>query len=235
MIRLYSVLTFLSILTYINAETCTLSTEPYKAADSGNEFIPGIPDNVNQCPGGLTVGNFQQNDACRLQGVAMESTSEHQFELSKIINFRTQMVKQGHPTLLPAGSTTSNFGNQNIKGQVKLQLPEVATDEGHRFIKSKVTLKVDTTELQRYQSCSVVNLESDLAKYTSFVPHGKVLGYCWIGGSSGSRSTTLSTLDSCEAFLTAQGEETLNIGSCQSADHGVKEGCPEVVQMVIRV
>lgn len=226
MIRLYSVLTFLSIIIYINAETCTLSTEPYKASNSGNEFIPGIPDNVNQCPGGLTVGSFQQNDACRLQGVAMESTSEHQFELSKIINLRTQMVKQAHSTLLPAGSTTSNFGNKNIKGQVKLQLPEVATGEGHRFIKSKVTLKVDTTELQRYQSCSVVNLESDLAKYTAFVPHGKVLGYCWLSDLD-SRSTTLSTLDTCEAFLTAQGAEALNIGTCQSGDHGTVEGCPE--------
>lgn len=225
MIRLYSALTFLSILTYINAETCTLSTEPYTATEKDSEFIPGIPSNVAQCPGGLTVGNFQQNDACRLQGVAMESTSEHQFELSKIINFRTQMLKGNHATLLPAGSTTSNFGDRNIKGQVKLQLPEVATGEGHRFIKSKVTLKVDTTELQRYQSCSVINMESDLAKYTSFVPHGKVLGYCWNTGNS-AYDTTLSTLDSCHAFDDANGAETLNIGTCSSSDHGVKEGCP---------
>ena len=170
--------------------------------------------------------NFQQNDACRLQGVAMESTSEHQFELSKIINFRTQMLKGNHPTLLPSGSTTSNFGDKNIKGQVKLQLPEVAQGEGHRFIKSKVTLKVDTTELQRYQSCSVVNLESDLAKYTAFVPHGKVLGYCWIRGLGSALETTLSTLDTCESFHDAAGAEALEIGTCSSADHGIKEGCP---------
>ena len=147
--------------------------------------------------------NFQQNDACRLQGVAMESTSEHQFELSKIINFRTQMLKRNHPTLLPSGSTTSNFGDKNIKDKSNTT-PRGCSRRGHRFIKSKVTLKVDTTELQRYQSCSVVNLESDLAKYR-FCSTWKGIGILLDGvlGSAGV-STTLSTLDTCESFHEAQ-------------------------------
>ena len=225
MLRYFLLLLFVNFITYINAETCTLSTEPYKASEDSGEFVPVIPDNVNQCPGGLTIGSFQQNDACRLQGVQMESTSEHQFELSNIINFRTQMVKNNHPTLLPDGSTSSNFGSLTISDGTKTQLPEVAAGEGHRFIKSKITLKVDpAADLQRYQSCSVVNLESDLAKYTTFVPHGKVLGYCW--NAANARDTTLSRLEDCPAFETAGGAALINVGTCDAGSHGTLEGCP---------
>ena len=84
---------FTSIVT-IRSETCTLSSEAYKATLDSNSgaYVPSTPNAVSQCPGGLQIGVFQGENQCRLQGVAMESTSDHQFELTNIINLRTQML-----------------------------------------------------------------------------------------------------------------------------------------------
>lgn len=206
----------------IRSETCTLSSEAYVAAldENDGEYKSTTPDQASQCPGGLQIGVFQGKSQCRLQGVSMESTSDHQFELTNIINLRTQMLSHNH-SLFPSGSTTRDFGTSNVNG---VALPEVASGEGHRFVKSKITLDVAQNDLQRYQSCSVINLESDLSRYTGFVPHGDVLGYCWNTGTS-AYSNNLGYLKDCSAFKNARGAATIHVGTCSLSDIGNVDGC----------
>ena len=220
---------FTSIVT-IRSETCTLSSEAYKATLDSNSgaYVPSTPNAVSQCPGGLQIGVFQGENQCRLQGVAMESTSDHQFELTNIINLRTQMLSHNH-TMFPSGSTSSDFGTSNANGKA---LPEVAEQEGHRFVKTKITLGVDAVaDLQRYQSCSVINLQSDLSRYTGFVPHGDVLGYCWNPDKAGGAgySPNLGYLKDCQAYKDARGSATIQAGTCDSGQVANKvDGCDGV-------
>jgi hypothetical protein len=196
-----------------------LSSEAYVATLDGDEYKSSAPTAVSQCPGGLQIGVFQGSNQCRLQGVAMQSTSDHQFELTNIINLRTQMLSHNH-SLFPSGSTSKDFGSSNSNGQA---LPEVASGEGHRFVKTKVTLDVAQNDLQRYQSCSVINLESDLARYTGFVPHGEVLGYCWIGSAY---TSNVIHLKDCQAYKDAMGAATIQVGTCSANDISNSiEGC----------
>lgn len=212
---------FTSIVT-IRSETCTLSSEAYTASlDSVSQaYVSTTPTAASQCPGGLQIGVFQGSSQCRLQGVAMESTSDHQFELTNIINLRTQMLSHNH-TMFPSGSTSDDFGASNANQKA---LPEVASGEGHRFVKTKITLGVDAVaDLQRYQSCSVINLQSDLARYTGFVPHGDTLGYCWMGPQY---STNLMYLKHCAAYKNAKGAATVRVGECSSSDiSNAVDGC----------
>ena len=212
---------FTSIVT-IRSETCTLSSEAYTANQDSQTgaYVSSTPTAASQCPGGLQIGVFQGTSQCRLQGVAMESTSDHQFELTNIINLRTQMLSHNH-SMFPSGSTSSDFGTSNANGQA---LPEVASGEGHRFVKTKITLGVDAVaDLQRYQSCSVINLQSDLARYTGFVPHGDTLGKCWTGTAY---STTLGYLKDCAAYKSAKGAATVAAGTCSANDiSNAVDGC----------
>ena len=214
---------FTSIVT-IRSETCTLSSEAYTATLSVDKgaYVSTTPTAASQCPGGLQIGVFQGNSQCRLQGVAMESTSDHQFELTNIINLRTQMLSHNH-SMFPSGSTSADFGSSNPSGEA---LPEVASGEGHRFVKTKITLGVDAVaDLQRYQSCSVINLQSDLARYTGFVPHGDTLGYCWTGLQY---STNLVYLKDCVSYKNAKGSPLISAGTCSQNDiQNAVDGCDD--------
>ena len=90
------------------------------------------------------------------------------------------------------------------------KMQELVEEEGHRYVKNKVTLAVNAqSDNQRYRSCNVEVTASDLEGFIRFVPHGDVDGQC--EGDNGLTGSTLGgngvktnrRLQDCPSYMAA--------------------------------
>ena len=212
----------------VKAEVATLSSEAYltsgkKTKEDGTSDFGGaysdfvytvgdcpastclgflnLPPVTNaDCPVGLTKIPYQGVTTCALDAVEQQSGS-FKHVITSIVNYKTQMKDY-----TDADSPQKTGGSHVM---IK-KMQELVEEEGHRYVKNKVTLAVNSqTDNQRYRSCSVEVTASDLEGYIRFVPHGDVDGQCegdnGLSGASlgGSGVKTNSRLMDCPSYMAA--------------------------------
>lgn len=225
--KVIGLLLFFSIAN-VKAEVATLSSEAYltsgkKTKEDGttdfggaySDFVytPGdcpestclgflnLPPVTNaDCPVGLTKIPYQGVTTCALDAVEQQSGS-FKHVITSIVNYKTQMKDY-----TDADSPQKTGGSHMMIRKMQ----ELVEEEGHRYVKNKVTLAVNPqTDNQRYRSCAVEVTASDLEGFIRFVPHGDVDGECEGDNSqtgatlAGNGVKTPSRLMDCPSYMAA--------------------------------